>query len=185
MSRSSQETEIKLAVPGVPEAKKLLYRAGFRVYKRRTFEDNLVLDSSRLNLRKRAELLRVREAGGKTIVTYKGRPVPSRHKSREELEYEASSTGTAIAVFERLGFQQVFRYQKYRTEYKQPGSPGIATLDETPVGVYLELEGSSPWIDRTAAKLGFTNRDYITASYGRLYFEWAKRHGRRPADMVF
>jgi adenylate cyclase class 2 len=185
MSGSSQETEIKLPVPGVREAKNLLYRAGFRVHKRRTFEDNLVLDSPHRNLRKRAELLRIREAGGKTVVTYKGRPLRSRHKSREELEFEASSTGAVNAVFERLGFGQVFRYQKYRTEYKQPGNSGIATLDETPVGIYLELEGSPRWIDRTAAKLGFTERDYITESYARLYFDWAKRHRRRPADMVF
>jgi adenylate cyclase class 2 len=185
MSGSSQETEIKLAVPGVREAKSLLYRTGFRVYKRRTFEDNLVLDSPQLDLRNRAELLRVREAGGKTVVTYKGRPVRSRHKSREELEYEASSASAVTAVFERLGFQQVFRYQKYRTEYKQPRSSGIATLDETPIGIYLELEGSPKWIDRTAARLGFTERDYITDSYGRLYLEWAKRHRRRPKDMVF
>jgi adenylate cyclase class 2 len=185
MSGSPQEIEIKLAVAGAAEARKLLYPAGFRIYKRRTFEDNLVLDSPNLDLRKRAELLRVREASGKTVVTYKGRPILGRYKSREELEYEASSARAVAVVFERLGFQQVFRYQKYRTEYKQRGSKGIATLDETPIGTYLELEGSPKWIDRTAAKLGFAEHDYITASYGRLYLDWAKRHRRRPTNMVF
>jgi adenylate cyclase class 2 len=185
MSRSSQETEIKLAVPGVREAKSLLYRAGFRVYKRRTFEDNLVLDTSARELGNSARLLRVREAAGKTVITYKGRPAASRHKSREELEVEASSRRGAVAIFERLGFSQLFRYQKYRTEYKQPGRSGVATLDETPIGVYLELEGAPVWIDRTATCLGFSERDYITASYGRLYLEWCKRRRRRPRDMVF
>jgi adenylate cyclase class 2 len=185
MSQSTQEVEIKLAVPGVPDAKRLLYRNGFRVHKRRLLEDNLVLDTSGLELSNSARLLRVREAGGRTVVTYKGRPTPSRHKSREELEMETSSTSGAVAIFERLGFRQVFRYQKYRTEYKRQGQAGIATLDETPIGVYLELEGSPGWIDRTAVRLGFTDRDYITSSYGRLYLEWCKLHRRKPKDMVF
>ena len=185
MSRSNHETEVKLAVPGVADAKRLLYRAGFRVYKRRTFEDNLVLDTAALELRNSARLLRVREAGGKTTVTYKGRPIPSRHKSREELEFEASSADAVAAVFDPLGFRQVFRYQKYRTEYKQRGSSGVATLDETPIGTFLELEGNPGWIDRTAARLGFQESDYITESYGQLYLDWCKRQRRKPKDMVF
>jgi len=185
MSKSTQEIEIKLTVPGVPEAKRLLYRNGFHVHKRRLLEDNLVLDTAGLELGNSARLLRVREAGGRTVVTYKGRPTPSRHKSREELEVDASSAHGAVAIFERLGFRQVFRYQKYRTEYKQRARSGVATLDETPIGVYLELEGSPAWIDRTAARMGFVERDYITASYGRLYLEWCKRHRRKARDMVF
>jgi adenylate cyclase, class 2 len=185
MSRSSQETEIKLIVPGVAEARRLLYGAGFRVYKRRTFEDNLVLDTPQFTLRNDARLLRVREAAGKVTVTYKGQPVASRHKSREELEFGASSARGAVTVFERLGFERIFRYQKYRTKYKVRGSAGVATLDETPIGVFMELEGNPGWIDRTARKLGFSEDDYVTASYGRLYLEWCKRNRRKPGDMVF
>jgi len=85
----------------------------------------------------------------------------------------------------RLGFNAVFRYQKYRTEYKQPSRSGVATLDETPIGVYLELEGQPAWIDRTAKKLGYTEQDYITSSYGRLYLEWRERHKSAPHDMLF
>jgi adenylate cyclase class 2 len=90
-----------------------------------------------------------------------------------------------IAITERLGFQRAFRYQKYRTEYRLPGSSGLATLDETPIGVYLELEGKPAWIDRTARKLGFQESDYITDSYAGLYLEWCRKHRVRPADMVF
>ena len=60
----------------------------------------------------------------------------------------------------------MFRYEKYRTEFRQPRRAGVAMLDETPVGVYLELEGTPHWIDRTARRLGFQESDYITASYG-------------------
>jgi adenylate cyclase class 2 len=126
----------------------------------------------------------VREAGGVFTLTYKGPPAVGRHKSREELELELSAAAPMAAILDRLGFRPMFRYEKYRAEYRKPASAGVATVDETPVGVYLELEGSPRWIDRTARALGFSERDYITASYGRLYLEWCERHGVTPGDML-
>jgi adenylate cyclase class 2 len=185
VSRGSHETEIKLPVRDVASAKRMLYRAGFRVHKRRLFEDNTVFDTPGQALRGAASLLRLREAGGKAIVTFKGRPIESKHKSREELEIEVSDAATARLIAERLGFRAVFRYQKYRTEYKQPSRSGTATLDETPIGVYLELEGQPGWIDRTARQLGFAEKDYITSSYGRLYLDWRRNNRQKPGDMVW
>jgi adenylate cyclase class 2 len=144
-----------------------------------------VFDTPEMSLRRAATLLRVRQAGGAATVTYKGPPDVGRHKSREELELEISDAGVMGAIIERLGLGVVFHYDKYRTEYRQPGRAGIATLDETPVGVYMELEGTAQWIDRTARKLGFAEDDYITASYGRLWLEWCEWHGLAAADMVF
>jgi adenylate cyclase class 2 len=185
MARGSHETEIKLAVPDVGTAKRLLYRAGFRVHKRRVFEDNTIFDTPDQSLRGASTLLRLREAGGKAIVTFKGRPIQSKHKSREELEVEVSDPATLRQIVERLGFRPTFRYQKYRTEYKQPSRSGIATLDETPIGVYLELEGRPDWIDRTARRLGFAESDYCTDSYGRLFLEWREQSRSRATDMVW
>jgi adenylate cyclase, class 2 len=84
-----------------------------------------------------------------------------------------------------MGYQPVFRYDKFRTEFARPGEAGVATLDETPIGVFLELEGSPRWVDRTARKLGFSAADYITRSYGRLYTEFCKSRGMKCGDMVF
>jgi adenylate cyclase class 2 len=89
------------------------------------------------------------------------------------------------AIVERLGYRRVFRYEKYRTEFHQPRRAGVAMLDETPAGVYLELEGTPHWIDLTARRLGFQESDYITASYGRLYIDWCSANGRTPGDMTF
>ncbi|MBZ5585650.1 MAG: hypothetical protein LAQ30_26305 [Acidobacteriia bacterium] len=47
------------------------------------------------------------------------------------------------------------------------------------------MEGSPAWIDRAARKLGFSEREYITASYARLYLDWCARRGSKPGDMVF
>ena len=86
MSKGSHETEIKLAVPDVQSARRMLRRAGFRVTRPRVFEANTVFDTATLTLRKSARLLRVRTAGTVATLTFKGKPVGGRHKSREELE---------------------------------------------------------------------------------------------------
>jgi adenylate cyclase class 2 len=185
MTHPARETEIKLAVADARTGRGLLRVAGFRISKRRVFETNTVFDTPELSLRRAATVLRVRQAAGVATVTYKGPPFVARHKSREELELEISDARAMSAIIERLGLGPVFRYDKYRTEYRQPGRSGMATLDETPVGVYLELEGTPNWIDRAARKLGFTDNDYITASYARLYLEWCETRGVRPSDMVF
>jgi adenylate cyclase class 2 len=149
------------------------------------FERNVVLDTRKLTLRHQGELLRVRRSGAITTVTFKGRPVDARHKSREEVELEVTDARAMETIFERLGFHPVFRYEKYRTEYRQDRGAGMAMLDETPVGIYLELEGSPRWVDRMAQHLGFTEKDYILRSYGRLYLDWCRKKKLKPSDMVF
>ena len=201
MLHNSREVEIKLAVSGAAEARRMLRAAGFRVSKRRVFERNTVFDTSSQTLRKSARLLRVRETGetGKIAkiakLTYKGPPDNGKYKSREELELDVSDARTIGAIFERLAYHPAFRYDKFRTEFRQRGASGVVTdgsvtggvamVDETPIGVYLELEGSPAWIDRTARKLGFAEKDYITASYARLYIDWCKARGVAPTNMLF
>jgi adenylate cyclase class 2 len=186
MTQSSRETEIKLALPDAKSGRALLRGAGFRVTRRRVFEGNDVLDTPECALRKAGSLLRVRRAGRVATLTYKGPAAVSRHKSREEVETRVPDAAIVAAIFERLGFKPTFRYEKYRTEYGHPDGGGVATLDETPIGVFMELEGTPRWIDRAARQLGFAECDYITSSYGRLFLEWRHRQGLdTAADMVF
>ncbi len=185
MAQDNREIEIKLAIEDPRGVRRRLRAAGFHVYRPRVFESNTVFDTPDLKLRTAASLLRVRRAGLKSTLTFKGPPVPSKHKNREELEVEISDAGLMSAILEKLGLRPVFRYEKYRTEFRRPASSGTVTLDETPIGWYVELEGSERWIDRTARTLGFPEADYITASYGTLFQEWRARHKSKPADMVF
>jgi adenylate cyclase class 2 len=185
MVRNSQEIEIKLQVADLNTARRLLRGHGFRVEKRRVFESNTVYDTPRLTLRRAEHLLRLRRVGRDVILTYKGPPLASRHKTREELELSLSDGRAFAAILERLGYREAFCYEKYRTTYRQPRAAGEVTLDETPIGVYFELEGSSRWIDRTARLLGFGEDQYITASYGRLYQDWCREHKVRPSHMMF
>ena len=179
------ETEIKLRAGAVKAARERLRRAGFRVHKRRVFEDNIILDTPELRLRNEGALLRLRRVGRDVTLTYKGKEQGGRHKSREEREVSVANWDATVAIAERIGLARAFRYQKYRTEYKLPRGGGVATLDETPIGVYFELEGSPAWIDRTARNLAFRESDYITDSYGSLYLKWCKERKKEPGDMVF
>jgi adenylate cyclase class 2 len=185
MSKGSRETEIKLAVKSVRAARKLLREAGFVTSRPRVFETNTVYDTPELSLRSASSLLRIRQAGKLATLTYKGVPEIGKHKSREELELTVSDASAMAAIVERLGYQRAFRYDKYRTEFQQPRRAGVVTLDETPVGLYLELEGTAAWIDRTARRLGFQESDYLTMSYARLYLDWCAAQGRQPGDMTF
>jgi adenylate cyclase class 2 len=180
-----KETEVKLAVRDARSARLRLLAAGFKVSVRRTFETNLVFDTADMMLRRSSRLLRLRQAGKTVTLTYKGVPLPGKHKSREELEVQVSGLQAMAPILSRLGYQQVFRYDKYRTEFHLPGRSGEIMLDETPVGVFIELEGTPSWIDRTARKLEFNEAAYITASYARLYLEWCAAHDRKPTNMVW
>jgi adenylate cyclase, class 2 len=189
MASNGREIEIKLAVPDVDEARRRLRKAGFRLVKQRVLERNTVYDTEGFDLRRGSKMLRLREAAKRSILTFKGAPEPGKHKSREEIETGVADPAALRGILARLGYAAAFRYEKFRTEFAPAESKGaakvIATLDETPIGTYLELEGEPEGIDRAARMLGFAEKDYITASYARLFIEWRERNGSGPADMLF
>jgi adenylate cyclase class 2 len=162
-----------------------LRAAGFSVSKRRVFEANTLFDTARGALRRKGSLLRVRKSGPVGILTYKSTATIGKYKEREELEVEVSDPRRLSEMLTRMEFVPAFRYEKFRTEYRRPGERGAAMLDETPIGVYLELEGAPGWIDRNARRLGFAESDYSTASYGGLYGEYCRRHGLPVTNMTF
>jgi len=179
------ETEIKLRLSDPEDGRRRLELAGFQVRTPRLFEANILLDTPQLGLREAGSILRLRQAGSSSILTFKGPSQKSKHKVREELEIGISDLAMAEAIFGKLGYRRVFRYEKYRTEYIQSGRDGIATLDETPIGTFLELEGSSDWIDQEALRLGFAESAYLTISYGQLYRDYCSSRAVSPSDMVF
>jgi adenylate cyclase class 2 len=181
------ETEIKLRIEGgALAAVRLLEQRGYRVRAPRMLQADQLFDLSTNALRDSDQLLRVRSSGGVATLTYKGRSLGGPHKRREELETQVQDGAALQSILFRLGYLPGFRYEKYRTTFKEPGEERAANigLDETPIGVFLELEGPADWIDKTARRLGFSPQDYVTASYGSLYREHLKLHGG-PADMVF
>lgn len=181
--KPGKETEIKLRCGPAGEARALLLSCGFRERTPRTFERNEVFDTPSLALRQERKLLRLREYGAERILTYKGPPEAGPHKVREEIETRVADAAAMRETLERLGYRVVFRYEKYRAEFESDG--GLALIDETPIGNFLELEGGAEWIDRRAAELGYTAADYITQSYGSLYLDWCGSRGLEPGHMEF
>ncbi len=184
MSVSHWETEIKLRVEA-RAAQRLLGRHGFRVRRRRVFESNVVYDTPDLALRRRGRMLRLRRAGRVVTLTFKGPVIAGKHKSREELECTVPDFELFDRILKEVGFEPAFRYEKFRTVYSLGDGTGTVTLDVTPVGDFLELEGRPEWIDQTARLLGFDEEAYITSSYASLYLEHCRTTGGSGTEMVF
>jgi adenylate cyclase class 2 len=182
---SKREVEIKLSLPSAARGRWLLRQAGFRVTRRRVHEDNLLFDTSQGKLRSGNMLLRLRVAGSVATLTFKGPPTKGRYKSRFESETPVSDPDACREILRRLGFRQVFRYEKYRTEYEGPDDHGVVALDETPLGVFLELEGPPAWIASTARLLGFGLRSYISESYIALHLSNRRSLGLPSRAMIF
>jgi adenylate cyclase class 2 len=180
------EVEIKLK-PTVSNAvlRRTLRALGYQVSVPRSHERNVLFDTPELQLRHSRQLLRIRSIRKKSILTFKGAPQNGKHKTREEIELEVSDPAQLELIFGRLGYREVFRYEKFRTEFRKPGDRGVITLDETPIGLFLELEGAPDWIDRAASGLGFQESDYLTDSYAKLYQAWCAERGIQSANMSF
>jgi adenylate cyclase class 2 len=178
------ETEVKIPFPGAPhDAHALIERSGYVVTEPRTLESDQLFDHPSADLKRGDQLLRLRRAGAHSTVTYKGPAARERYKSREEIEFDVSDPSAFELVLNRLGYVPGFRYEKYRTKFA--AAPGLITIDETPIGVFLELEGPADWIDSTALRLGFSPSEYSTASYAALYREYLRLHEGAPQNMVF
>jgi adenylate cyclase class 2 len=182
------EIEIKLRLPGnLGKIRRTLRDHGLRVSKSRLHEYNVLFDTSTGALRSHGKLIRLRRVGvgTHTLLTYKGPSEQGRYKKRHEIEVVLPDAFKVEQIFNEIGYHPIFRYEKFRTEYTKPPGAGKVLLDETPIGNYLEIEGSPRWIDRTARLLGFSTPDYITRSYGYLYLAYCRERRIPPKDMLF
>ena len=186
MAASGRETEIKLRLASPAEARERIAAAGFVESSPRVFETNQLLDTPAGLLRSRGQVLRIRQTGGQTILTYKGPAERGRHKSREEIETHAGDATAILTILGRLGFEPTYRYEKFRTEFVRPGEHGVVTVDETPIGAFIEVEGHSDWIDKTASALGYSENDYVIESYATLFRIYCLENGLEVgAGMIY
>jgi adenylate cyclase, class 2 len=198
--KTNSEIEVKLRVTDIHARARAIKALG-AVSHGRVFEQNTLYDTPQSDLRRRGWLLRVRmEAAAKpsassarirrVLLTSKapmqrvhGSRKSTRYKERAEREVVADPSRDWRASLAALGFKPAFRYEKYRTSFRLRGLH--MDLDETPVGVFLELEGQPEAIDRVARALGYTSADYIRGTYWDVYAADCRRRGRKPKNMVF
>jgi len=180
------EIEIKLRLPAkLAKIRRKLRAAGFRIAKRRMLESNVLFDDSKRSLRKHGKLIRVRYVGGDSVLTFKGPSERSRYKKRPEIDISLPRASGLDEILKEIGLRPVFRYEKFRTEFAKPRGTGKVMLDETPIGNFVEIEGSPSWIERTARLLGFSRADHITRSYGYLYSAHCRERRIPAKDMLF
>lgn len=193
---SVRETEIKLGVGDLPGLIRKLRALGASC-RGRVFERNVLYDTPTADFRRTGRLLRIRietpapsrqvPGGQRRVWLTSKSPVPAsrarRYKVKLERETVVRSATALGASLRSLGFRPGFRYDKFRTCFRLPGVH--LDLDETPIGVYLEIEGQPATIDHVARALGFSPRDYIRSTYWELYAADCRRRGRIPRNMLF
>jgi adenylate cyclase class 2 len=198
-----REIEIKIRITDVTalleKIRGLGVRPGVRI-----FERNILYDTPQSDFRGRGQLLRLRtetpvrgsslhrpsgpvQYGSSRGVLTSKIPAPDakRPRFKEKIETEVIVPDPVAwqRAVQKLGLREGFRYEKYRTRFRFGGAH--LDLDETPVGVFLEIEGPPAAIDRIAGRLGFSSRDYIRATYWDLYVAYCRRTGRKPENMLF
>jgi adenylate cyclase class 2 len=197
------ETEIKLRIADLPGILKKLKTIG-AVSHGRVLERNTLFDTPASDFRRAGRLLRVRietpaathgqTAGRRTAVLtakapasspthqQKSNHTTSRYKERAESELALNNPDSFVRSIHVLGLHPSFRYEKFRTSFRLRHLH--LDLDETPVGVILELEGRPQAIDRAAKALGFSPADYLRATYWDLYAADCRRRGVTPKNML-
>jgi adenylate cyclase class 2 len=148
------EVEVKFYAPDLTAVRQRLLAEGAELVADRIFERNVRFDNSQGELLRKRQLLRLRQDRAARL-TFKGESVQqagSEAHVREELEVSVSSFDTAVAILQRLGFQPVQLYEKYRETFRL--GPVEVVLDELPFGDFVELEGEEAAIRAAAATLG-------------------------------
>jgi adenylate cyclase class 2 len=177
------EREIKLRFDRADDARARVVALGATPLRCRRLQEDCLLDTDDEQLRRQRSVLRIRNEGGKSLLTFKGPVQPGRLKVREEHETVVADGDALRSILESLGLHIWFRYQKYREEYA--AEDVVIAIDETPVGTFVEIEGGEARIHETARALGRSPDDYITDSYRMLFLKHRHELGMAGQDMVF
>lgn len=180
---TSLEREIKLRFASPIEAKSVILSIGATAVQPRRLQRDHVLDTSKQTLHQDHSVLRVRIEPHESRLTFKGPPQSSTMKLREEIELTVEDGSTLLRVLERVGFHVAFRYEKYREEFNWKDV--IIALDETPIGTFVELEGTENSIHMAADRLGRTPSDYVTKSYHTLFIQHCESSHLEDTHMLF
>lgn len=183
MTTTMLEREIKLRFGSAEEARTAVVATGATPLLGRRLQEDSLLDTEDEELRRRRCVLRVRVENGKSRLTFKGPVEPGVMKLREEIETVVGDGSILLRVLEEVGLHVWFRYEKYREEFAHEDV--IVAIDETPVGVFVEIEGGEQGIAAMAEALGRTTADYVLDSYRGLFLQHREAFGVAGPDMVF
>ncbi len=184
MNTSNQEIEVKFLIADLPALLEKIEKLGALTLRTRMLEVNLRFDTRDMQLRDRAQVLRLRQ-DDQALLTFKSPgQIVDGVISRTELEVSVSDFQTTRAILEVLGFQVFMTYEKYRQNFKL--NDLVASVDEMPYGNFIELEGNSPeHVRATAALLGLDWDQRINLSYTALLSLYNQNTGNSFRDISF
>jgi adenylate cyclase class 2 len=180
---TSLEREVKLRFDSAEAARAAALAVGATPLRCRRLQEDALLDNAGESLRQRRCVLRVRVESGKSLLTFKGPVQPAPVKAREEIETVVGDGETMLRCLEALGYNVWFRYQKYREEFAL--NDVVIAIDETPMGVFVEIEGGESGIVEVTRALGRTEKDVVLESSRSLFVEHCRAQGLPQSDMVF
>ncbi len=181
---SATEIEAKFLVRNLSPLASRLLRQGGRLLVPRQHEYNLRFDDARGSLRARHHVLRLRRSD-QVRLTWKGPGNENdRVRSRTELEVIVQDFDTMRQILAALGFQEIWIYEKYRAIYRWESA--LITLDETPIGNYLEIEEESPAaVLQRAAQLGLNPAAALPYGYYELFLRLRQQITPPPRHLTF
>jgi adenylate cyclase class 2 len=178
------EQEMKIPVVSLGDVRQRVVARGGILLDSFELEDNLVLDDPGGTLVAAGRLLRLRRFGQRSTLTLKGDARFSAGvKSRVEMETEVGNAEQALAILTTLGFAPVRRYQKRRETFSLDRV--IVSLDETPMGAFVELEGQAEQLPAVALALDLDPHAAALGTYLDLWSAYRAAHPGTPQDMVF
>ena len=161
------ETEVKVRIDAeeVPQLRKRCLQLGGRCVGKRTREDNVLFDFSEETLQASGCALRLRQSGDQARLTFKG-PLrtDSPFKQRQEIEVGVDDVPAISRILESLGLKSSFQYSKFRQTYtlQVKDQKVLMCIDETPVGVFVELEGPEEVLEQAAGLFGWSSDLFLS-----------------------
>ncbi len=168
------EIELKVRVDALEPVRNLLQQLNAESFGR-VHEHDIYYNAPHRNFARTDEALRVRYAGGKAVVTYKGAKIKNLGlKAREELNTAVESGEVFEKILARLGFMKTAEVDKWRENYRY-GNASIALDEVENLGTFVEIEviagtetqAATERIDKIKKELGISG-EAILASYLEL-----------------
>ena len=179
MNKENKEIEVRFLIKDLLKFIESLNRVGAICTHRRYLEINELFDTAKKDLSKNFETLRLRSDWAQKI-TYKRALT---FNIRNEIEFEVSDINKARELISALGYERYLLFEKYRTIYVWQGAQ--ITIDETPIGLFIEIEDKSlDLLEEKTEFLWLNWDDQVRKSYFEC-FQTIQGQDRKLQEMTF
>ncbi len=175
-----QEIELKILDIDIKEIEKKLIKLGADKISTNLVSVN-IFDFEDSRIKKKRELLRLRQIGDKIELTHKGkRKEDIEFKISEETETTVESFEEMKKILEKIGLICINESEKTRTSFKI-GKTKIEIDQHPKIPPYLEIEGTKEDIEDIVKKLGFSMNDTCDLTGSKVI----KKYGVNPKNLKF